>query len=464
VIDGPIVVLHDHLDGGVRPTTVLETAHRRGIATPVDEAGSLAEWLTIRPGMSFEEAFSRFDMVVSTLQDADSLRRVAKEAVEDLAADGVVHAELRFAPFLHTFGGLTPASVLAAVEAGLDDGAAASGLDARLILCAMRDQPVDVSMQTVRLAAGAAGRVVGIDLAGGEVGHPAADHAAAFTLAHEAGLGVTIHAGEMDGSHQVASALDTCEPHRIGHGWRLIDDCEVTDGRIVGVGPTASRVRDRGIPLEICLTSNACLGMPVENHPLRLLRDAGFRITLNPDDRSITTTSARRELDLAAAHHGFSATDLAQCSERAAAAAFLPDAQRRDLVAEVRAGWDPHPARLVHLAQRSRWEAGRSAGAYLPAEFESDGFIHLSSLHQVLSPANALYRGREDLVALVIDAHLVSHALVWEPGTGTLEWFPHLYGALVPDAVLQEIEFRPGGDGSFLIPPSLAQAVEGRVR
>ncbi len=458
-----MVVLHDHLDGGVRPATVLELANGIGVATPVDEAAALAEWLTIRPGMTFEEAFSRFDLVVASLQEADALRRVAREAVEDLAADGVVHAELRFAPLLHTSGGLAPHAVLAAVEAGLDDASAETGLDARLIICAMRDQPVEVSIEAMRLAASAAaGRVVGVDLAGGEVGHPAADHAEAFAIAHEAHLGVTIHAGEMDGIHQVASALDTCAPHRIGHGWRLIDDCEVSEGRIVSLGPIASQVRDMAIPLEICLTSNACLGMPVENHPLRLLRDAGFRVTLNPDDRAITTTSARRELRLATAHHGFGSVDLAQCSERAALAAFLPEDQRRELVGRVRSGWDPHPARLVHLAERSQWEAARSAGAYLPAGFERDGFIHLSSLHQVLSPANAIYRGRDDLVALVIDAHLVSRALVWEPGTGTLEWFPHLYGALGPDAVLHEIPLSPEPDDSFLLPAALVRAVQGR--
>ncbi len=457
-----MVVLHDHLDGGVRPTTVLELAHRSGVATPVDDPAALADWLTIRPGMTFESAFSRFDLVVASLQGADALRRVAREAVEDLAADGVIHAELRFAPLLHTVGGLTPTAVLAAVEAGLDDASVETGLDARLIICAMRDRPLEVSIETMRLAASAAGgRVVGVDLAGGEVGHPASEHGEAFAIAHEAQLGVTIHAGEMDGAHQVAAALDTCAPHRIGHGWRLIDDCEVSEGRIVGLGPTASRVRDGAIPLEICLTSNACLGMPVEDHPLRLLRDAGFRVTLNPDDRAITTTTARRELDLAATHHGFGPIDLAQCTERAALAAFLPEAQRRELVTRVRSQWDPNPARLVHLAERSRWETARSAGAYLPAGFEREGFIHLSALHQVLSPANAIYRGRDDLVALVIDAHLVSHALVWEPGTGTLEWFPHLYGALGSDAVLHEIELRPEPDGSFLLPAALIRAVEG---
>ncbi len=458
---GPLVVLHDHLDGGVRPATVLDLAHRHGVATPVDDVEGLAEWFTIRPGMEFADAWSRFDLVGQVLQTAGALRQVAREAVEDLAEDGVIYAELRFAPLLHTLDGLTGSDVLSAVEAGLAEAASTTGLEARLIVCALREQPPEASLEAVRLAvAGSGDRVVGVDLAGAEVGYPAGDHAAAFVLAHEAGLGVTIHCGEMDGPHQVTSAIDTCFPNRIGHGWRLIDECEVVGGRIAALGPTAGRVRDAGIPLEICLTSNACLGQPVEAHPVRLLRDAGFRITLNPDDRSITTTSSRRELDLAVAHHGFTPTDLAQCNERAAVAAFVPDAERAELVARVRSGWQSTPARLVHIAERSRWEAGRSAGAYLPAEYDRDGFIHLSSLHQVLSPANALYRGRQDLVTLVIDAHLVAHALVWEPGTGTLEWFPHLYGALVPEAVLHEIDFPPEADGSFLLPTALVGAIE----
>ncbi len=453
---GPIVVLHDHLDGGVRPATVMELAHTQGIATPTDDVDELANWFRIQPGMDIVEAFSRFDLVTGCLQTAEGLQRVAREAVEDLAADGVIHAELRFAPLLHTNGGLGTADVIRAVDRGLAEGAESAGLEASIIVCAMRDQPVERTIEAVQAAVDAAdSRVVGVDLAGGEVGFPAADHAAAYAIAHDAGLGVTIHAGEMDGPHQVESAMETCAPHRIGHGWRLIDDCVVVDGRITELGPIASRVRDAAIPLEICLTSNACPAMPVEEHPLRMLRDAGFRVTLNPDDRAITTTTSRRELELAATHHGFGTDDLSLAMERAAVAAFAPDHERAALVERVRSGWDPHPARVVHLAERDRWEEGRAKGAYLPAGFEREGFTHMSGLHQVLAPANALYRGRTDLVALVIDAHLLGDALVWEPGTGTLEWFPHLYAALVPDAVLFEVDFPPSPDGSFVLPPEL---------
>ncbi|MEM8706704.1 MAG: adenosine deaminase [Actinomycetota bacterium] len=455
---GPLVVLHDHLDGGVRPSTVLDLCHAAGVATPADDAETLAEWMTITPGMSLPEAFGRFDLVNAGLQTADALRRVAAEGVEDLAVDGVIHAEFRFAPMLHTGAGLSPVEVIEAVSAGFDDAHAATGLDARIIVSLMRDQPVEVSLEAVEAAIAVGGRAAGVDVAGIEPGFPAELHRAALDRAAEAGLGVTVHAGEMDGPHQIASAL-TCSPSRIGHGWRIIDDCTVEDGRITALGETAAALRAADAHLEICLTSNACLGMPVADHPVRMLADAGFRIGLNPDDRSITTTSSRREFELAREVLGITDVEMAAMSERAAVAAFVSEDERAALVDRVRRGWDVAVPRLVHLAERDVWESCRTSGVYLPTEFGRDGFIHLSGLHQVLTPANRFYAGRTDLVALVVDAHLISNALVWEPGTGTQEFFPHLYGALGADAVLAEIPFPPEADGSFLLPPELVKLV-----
>lgn len=455
---GPLVVLHDHLDGGVRPSTVLDLCHAVGVATPADDAAALGEWMTITPGMELVDAFSRFDLVNAGLQTADALRRVALEGVEDLAADGVIHAEFRFAPLLHTATGMTPAEVIAAVSAGLDEAHRTIGIDARIIAVMMRDQPLDISMQVVEAAIAAGGRVVGVDVAGIEPGFPAELHRPAVERAAEAGLGVTIHAGEMDGPHQIASAL-TCEPSRIGHGWRIIDDCTVENGRIVALGETAAALRSSDAHLEVCLTSNECLGRSVAEHPVRMLADAGFRVGLNPDDRTITTTTSRREFELARNLLGMTDVELASMSERAAVAAFLPDTDRAALVERVRRGWDIAVPRLVHLAEREVWESCRTAGVYLPTEFGRDGFIHLSGLHQVLTPTNRFYAGRRDLVALVVDAHLISNALVWEPGTGTQEYFPHLYGALGADAVLAEIPFPPETDGSFLLPPDLVKVV-----
>ncbi len=456
---GPLVVLHDHLDGGVRPGTILDLAARAGVATPCDDVASLGEWLTITPRMDFGEAFSRFDLVISVMQTREALRRVAREAAEDLSADGVVYAETRFAPLAHTLGGLSGHEVTEAVAAGLSE-ITDDSFGVGLIACARRERTRSESVATARLAAShVGGIVVGFDLAGGEVGHPASEHDEALEIAAAAGLGITVHAGEMDGVHQVADTLDTCDPDRIGHGWRLIDDCEVVAGRIVALGPTATRVRDRGIPLEICLTSNACLGRPVPTHPLRMLFDAGFAITLNPDDRTITTTSSSRENDLAASLHDFSRVELAAVNERAALSVFGSDTLRTTLAAHVATGWDATPLRLVHLARRDVWEAARGAGTYIPEEWQDDGFIHLSALHQVLLPANAILRGATDLVALVLDAHMIADAVLWEHGTGTLETFPHLYSVLPTDAVLAEIDLSPAADGSFLLPSELVSAI-----
>jgi uncharacterized protein (DUF952 family) len=157
---------------------------------------------------------------------------------------------------------------------------------------------------------------------------------------------------------------------------------------------------------------------------------------------------------------GFSSLELAALNERAAIAAFLPPDRRDELAQRVRAGWKPYPARLVHLAEADRWRA-RAGGPYLPVEFDVDGFIHLSALHQVLTPANRFYRGRRDLTAVVLDTRVLGDAVVWEAGTGTEERFPHLYGAITPDAVVAEVDLAPGPDGGFLLPSALVGAVAG---
>ena len=320
----PKVVLHDHLDGGVRPATVVSSAAAAGVALPTPDPGALARWFTITPGMPLDEAWQRFALVIDVLQDAGALRRVAREAVEDLALDGVVHAELRFAPLSHTAGGLTADEVVAAVVEGLDDATSATGTTAGIIVCGLREQGRETVAAAFDLAAAWVGRgVVGVDLAGPEVGFPADDHVAAFARAREAGLGVTIHAGEMDGVDSIRRAL-ACRPDRLGHGWRIIDDCRVVDGAIVDLGPVATEVHDAGIPLEVCVTSNACLGLPVDQHPAPLLAAAGFRLTVNPDDRAITTTTTSREHALWAEVLGFDDAWLDAAQRTALDVAFDP--------------------------------------------------------------------------------------------------------------------------------------------
>jgi adenosine deaminase len=326
----PTVVLHDHLDGGVRPATVIELADAQGVELPVEGEAALADWFTLRPGMPFPEAWARFHLVIRLLQDADALRRVAREAVEDVAADGVVYLETRFGPLSHRQAGLSADEVMAAVADGVAEGEAATGTVARLIVCGIREDGPELGSEAARLAAAWRDRgVVGYDIAGAEMDHAAGDFAEAYAIAGDGGLGRTVHAGEMAGIESIASAL-TVAPDRIGHGWRLADDLD---------GAVAAEVRDRGLPLEVCVTSNACLGLPVEDHPVRRLRDAGFVVTVNPDDRAITTTTTSHELALWAEHHGFGDAELAEVEQAAVTAAFCDDATRADLAERVAAGW-----------------------------------------------------------------------------------------------------------------------------
>lgn len=336
----PKVVLHDHLDGGVRPATVLDLAKQAGVAVPTRDVAELSGWFTIRPGMPLAEAWARFYLVIAVLQTPEAIRRMAREAVEDLAAEGVVYAELRFAPLSHRTGGLSGDEVVEAAVGGLADGEQATGCVARLIVCAIRENDPSESVAAAGLAARWLGRgVAGFDLAGNEEVYPVALHAEAFRLAAEAGLGITIHAGEMAGVDSIRDALD-CGARRLGHGWRIVDDCEVVDGRITGLGSVARRVRDEGIPLETCVTSNSCLGLPVERHPVRMLFDAGIPITVNPDDRAITTTTVNREHELLAGLHGFTDAELAACHATAMEAAFCDRATKdRLLNGVIRPGW-----------------------------------------------------------------------------------------------------------------------------
>lgn len=336
----PKIVLHDHLDGGVRPATVAELAAASGTDLPTGNVDELARWFTITPGMPFADAWARFYLVIGLLQTAPALRRVAREAVEDLAADGVVYAELRFAPLNHLGSGLGADEVMEAVLSGIAEGEDATGCVARLIVCGIRENDPEESAAAARLAVDWHARgVVGFDLAGNEFDFGAGLHGRAYEIARRGGLGITVHAGEMAGPESVAEAMTTASPTRIGHGLRLIDDCEVEAGRIVSLGPTAQRVLDDGLMLEVCVTSNSCLGTPVPDHPVRMYQDAGFRLSVNPDDRAITTTTVAREYELWRSIHGFTSEELQEINLGAVAAAFC-DGDTKARVAElVVAGW-----------------------------------------------------------------------------------------------------------------------------
>lgn len=256
-------------------------------------------------------------------------------------------------------------------------------------------------------------------------------------LARNAGLARCVSVIDAAGSPLTLALLEAISPDRIAVGDALFGDCAVEDGRVSGLGEVGAAIRDRGLPVAVD-----------DPRLIRVLGDAGLRLTFDG-------------AEIEPADSGLDPGEVASARERTAGAAFVAPDIAAGFVAEIRAGCDHQPARLVHMAERARWRDAAALGAYLPAEFEADGFIHLSALAQVLTPANRFYRGRDDLVALVIDAHSLVPAVIWEPGTGTTEYFPHLYGALNPDLVVAEVPMTPAPDGSFVMPAGLARSIRG---
>lgn len=343
ILSLPKVLLHDHLDGGLRPGTVLSLAGEHGYGgLPHQDVDALASWFDQADSGSLVGYLAAFDETIAVMQTPEALERVAREAVEDLAADGVVYAEIRFAPSLHCREGLSRAEVIDAVLVGLATGEEATGTVARVIVDAMR-QDHD-SEEVARVAADYAGMgVVGFDLAGPEAGFPAAAHAAALAIAGSAGLHITVHAGEADGPASVADALDS-GAERIGHGVRIVDDVVVREGKIVDLGPTARRVVDGGTPLEVCPYSNLhTRTVPTAAaHPVGMLHRAGFTVTLNTDNRLMSNTTMSKEFSLASDLLGFSQDDLRAVTLNAVEAAFCDEETRTAVTDRVLAGYDGH--------------------------------------------------------------------------------------------------------------------------
>jgi adenosine deaminase len=327
----PKVLLHDHLDGGLRPRTVVELAAEAGYrGLPTTDPDELAG--QIRRGAdsgSLERYLETFAHTVGVLQTPDALTRVAAECAEDLAADGVVAAEVRYAPELSTERGLTLDEVIRAVVEGF--AVHADRIRVGLLVCAMRtaDRSLEVAQAALRNRDDG---VVGFDIAGAEAGHPASAHAEAFALLRDAGLPFTIHAGESAGVDSIADALGQGAA-RLGHGVRIADEV-ADDGSL---GPVAAEVRDRGIPLELCPTSNVHTGAApsIPAHPIDRLRRAGFAVTLNTDNRLMSGVTASGELAAVSAAHGWGLDEAAAVAETAAGALFLPEGERRRLVETV---------------------------------------------------------------------------------------------------------------------------------
>lgn len=336
----PKVVLHDHLDGGLRPETVVELAEAVGYeGLPTTDPAALGRWFFQGESRSLPRYLEAFAQTVAVMQTREALERVAYEAVVDLAADGAVYAELRFAPMLHREQGLALSEVLDAALSGVGAGARRAGIFALLIVDALRHLPG--AEEVARAAVGFAGRgVVAFDLAGPEEGFPASDHRVACRIAQAGGLHLTLHAGEAAGVASVADALG-CGAERLGHGVRLVDDMTVREGRVVGMGAVAERVRSAGIALEVCPSSNVHTRAfaSIAEHPVGLLHRAGFAVTLNPDNRLMSGTSMTEEFALVAEHQGFESADLRAVTLRAVDAAFCDAATRAEVRERVLAGY-----------------------------------------------------------------------------------------------------------------------------
>lgn len=331
----PKVVLHDHLDGGLRPATVLDLAAASGVQLPADTPEELGRWFHQAGASSLEHYLEAFAHTYGVMQTPEAMHRVAYEAVADMAASGVVYAEIRFAPSLHITGAMDRSGAIAGVLSGLEAAERDLGVTTRVIVDALRQMTDSVEVARAALEFVGSG-VVGFDLAGPERGNPASAHRRALELAAGGGLHLTIHAGEGDGVGSIADAL-ACGAERLGHGVRIIEDTEVVAGRVVAMGPVAREVHQRRIPLEVAPISNLDTAMypSPEEHPVGVLHRAGFVVTLNTDNRLMSATSMSREYRLVADHCGFGVDDLHTVAENAARAAFCDPATRQRIISRI---------------------------------------------------------------------------------------------------------------------------------
>jgi adenosine deaminase len=334
----PKVLLHEHLDGVVRPKTVIELAKSEDYhRLPTEDPAALAKWFHHGANHgSLPKYLEGFVHTIAVMQTEEALERVAYEQAEDLSKDGVVYFETRFAPIFHTQKGLTHQQVVAAVLRGLERGHKDFGITSGLIICAMRN--MDVSLEMAELAVDFRQRgVVGFDLAGEEGGFPPKKHVEAFHYIQRENFNITIHAGEGFGKESIWQAIQYCGAHRIGHGTRLIDDMAVVDGNVVRLGDLAQYVLDKRIPLEICLISNVHTGAAhsLAEHPFGIFFREKFRVTLNTDNRLMSDTSMTKEFEAARDTFGLSLDDFEKITINAMKSAFLPYDKRCDFIYSV---------------------------------------------------------------------------------------------------------------------------------
>ena len=325
----PKTELHVHLDGSLRPATMIELAAQAGVALPAAEPEGVRRAMLAEDARDLEDYLRRFEVTIALLQTEEAIERVAYEMVADAARENVRYLEVRYCPALSRAGGLPLAAVTAAELRGLARGEAEFGVVARAIHCGLRHLPPATSEEIARDAVASRERgVVGFDLAGGEAARPATPHRRAFEIAAEGGLGITVHAGEAAGASSVAEAVYACRANRLGHGTRLWESQALQD-----------YVRDRRILVEINLTSNRQTHVVarVEEHPVRRYMNAGLAVSLSSDNWLMSGTTVTDEYWLAHRALGFTRTEIDQMILDGMAAAFLPWPERRALLEQMRA-------------------------------------------------------------------------------------------------------------------------------
>ncbi|MEJ2577573.1 MAG: adenosine deaminase [Kineosporiaceae bacterium] len=361
VAAAPKAVLHDHLDGGLRPATVAEIAAEIGHELPAVDPAELATWFhTNADSGSLVDYLATFGHAVAVMQRREDLVRVARESAVDLAADGVVYAELRYAPEQHLAAGLSMDEVVEAVQEGFAAGVAevaAAGRQIRIVtlLTAMRHAARSMEIAELAVRHRDDG-VVGFDIAGAEAGFPPSRHLDAFEYLHRENFHVTIHAGEAFGLPSIWEAVQVCGTDRLGHGVRVVDDIEVlsdagSDGPVrARLGRLASWIRDARIPLELCPTSNVHTraAKSIAEHPITLLKDLRFRVTVNTDNRLMSNTSMTTEMTRLVEEAGWSLGDLRWVTINALKSAFIPFDERLALIETVvKPGYAALEARLA---------------------------------------------------------------------------------------------------------------------
>ena len=341
----PKVALHDHLDGGLRPRTLLELAAAVYHPLPAGTPAALADWFYDAANSgSLERYLETFDHTVAAMQTDDALHRVAYEFVLDQADDGVVYAEARWAPEQHLQRGLTLDRAVRAVGRGLSDGMAASRRDGhpiivRQLVTAMRH--ADRGLEIAELATRHEDDLVaGFDIAGAEAGFPPGRQLEAFRYLEHHGVPYTIHAGEAVGPASVREAVELCHADRIGHGVRIIEDVDLT-GKVPVYGATAAMVRDLAVPLEVCPSSNLQTGVVARmaDHPVDILHRLGFEVTISCDNRLVSRTTLSREYALLVETFGWDLDDIRATVDRGIRAAFVDADTRQRLADHVAANW-----------------------------------------------------------------------------------------------------------------------------